>query len=88
LIALTEASALKDEALANTGVRAVALDSALTRSELRAIRADSVIRLLVPVAESRAAPCRVLGLVACPSRTAVAGGSAVLTLLVVGARHR
>jgi hypothetical protein len=88
LIVLTEASALKDQALVQAGVGRAALDSALMRSETRAMRADSVIRLLVPVAETRIAPCRVLGLVSCPSRTAVAGGSAVLTLLMVVAWHR
>jgi hypothetical protein len=88
VVALTDVTKLQDAALAQADVRSTMLDSALVRSEIRAARADSVIRLLVPVAETRIAPCKVLGVASCPSRTAVAIGSAVLTLIAVNAVRR
>jgi len=64
------------------------LDIALTRSESRAIRADSVIAAVLPLAESREPPCRILWFVPCPTRRAVAVAAAALTATVIVAAPR
>jgi hypothetical protein len=88
VVALTDVTKLQDAALVQANASIMLLDSALVRSETRAARADSVIRLLVPVAETRIAPCKVLGIVSCPSRTAVAVTSSLLTMVAVQAVRR
>ena len=55
------------------------LDVALTKTESRAIGADSVIAAVLPIAESREPPCRVLWVIPCATRRAVAVVAAALT---------
>jgi hypothetical protein len=81
LQAATIASAHKDTALAWARVEVTSLDTALTRSEERGARADTVIGALEKVAESREPPCRVAWVVPCPTRMLVFLGTAVAVLV-------
>ena len=83
LAALKVVIAQQDTALAFAELRAASIDSALARSEARAARADSALSAVVILAESRTAPCRIVRLLTCPSRTAVMIGAAVVTAALV-----
>ena len=69
----------EDTALVAVEREAALLDLALTRSEARANQADSVIAAVLPLAEAREPPCRILGFIPCPTRRAVAAVAATLT---------
>jgi hypothetical protein len=82
------AYAAEDTALKALDREVALLDVALTRSESRAISADSVIAAVLPLAESREPPCRILWLVPCPSRRAVAVATAAITATAIVAIPR
>jgi hypothetical protein len=75
---LESVAELRDTALVWAGVRADSLHVALTVSEGRAERADSVTRLAVR-------GCRVAHFLSCPSRRAVGVVTAMTTAIVVSA---
>lgn len=74
---LTHELAAKDSSLVDARLQIAAVDSALSRSQARASRADSVIAAAVTVVRSSDPPCRLAHFFACPSRTVVAIGSAI-----------
>jgi hypothetical protein len=83
---------VQDSAIAHATARGDSLRLALTRSETRADRADSVLAAAVKVVRESEPPCRVLAVFRCPSRTtAVVGGvivGSVVTMVVRNAvRH-
>jgi hypothetical protein len=73
----------EDTALLAIEREAALLDLALTRSESRAIDADSVIAAVLPIAESREPPCRIFLLIPCPTRRAVAAAAAAVTAVAL-----
>lgn len=74
-----QAYVVEDSAVLALDHEVALLDVALTKSESRAIQADSVIAAVLPIAESREPPCRLVWIVPCPTRRAVALVAAALT---------
>jgi hypothetical protein len=73
----------EDSAVLALNQQVAVIDVALTKSESRAMRADSVIAAVLPIAESREPPCRIAWVVPCPTRRAVAVAAAVVTAAVI-----
>src|SRR5439155_10300570 len=69
-LALLDISQLEDTALVHALGQTTALDSALTRSEARAARAEALVRELVPLAQE-GERCRLLAVLPCPTRQTV-----------------
>ena len=83
-LALLDITQLEDTALVQALTQSNALDSALARSEARAVRAEALVRGLVPLAQE-GERCRLLAILPCPSRKAVVVAAAASTALALGA---
>jgi hypothetical protein len=85
--ALLAAGYAGDTALQWANTRNVSLERAFRISEVRAVRADSVLAVVARAGESTR-DCRLLWVVRCPGRVVTAAVAAAIAVVVVGGRLR
>jgi hypothetical protein len=85
--ALLAAGSVADTALRWANIRSASLTTAFSISEVRALRADSVLAV-VARAEESGRECRLLWAIRCPGRVVTGVVAAAIAVVVVGGRLR